>query len=117
MDCWEQVRLAAAGNYQEYPVLGVKQISHLSQASLRLSSVRQSLFAEIQDSVNIIWRVKAKPKRGWLNFLKNRLLSMSLIVSLGFVLIVSLIVNGAIQVLSERLWLFLLSLCWLACGN
>ena len=28
---------------------------------------------------------------------------MSLIVSLGFVLIVSLIVNGAIQVLSERL--------------
>ena len=62
-----------------------------------------SLFAEIQDSVNIIWRVKAKPKRGWLNFLKNRLLSMSLIVSLGFVLIVSLIVNGAIQVLSERL--------------
>lgn len=62
-----------------------------------------SLFAEIQDSVNIIWRVKAKPKRGWLNFLKNRLLSMSLIVSLGFVLVVSLILNGAIQVLSEQL--------------
>lgn len=62
-----------------------------------------SLFAEIQDSVNIIWRVKAKPKRGWLNFLRNRLLSMSLIISLGFVLVVSLIINGIIQILSDKL--------------
>lgn len=34
-----------------------------------------SLFVEIQDSLNVIWRVKAKPKRGWLQFLRNRLLS------------------------------------------
>ncbi len=56
-----------------------------------------TLFIEIQDSLNIIWKLKAKPKRGWVAFLKNRLISSSLIVSLGFLLTVSLLVNGAIQ--------------------
>jgi membrane protein len=62
-----------------------------------------SVFGEIQDSINIIWKVKAKPKRGWLKLLKDRLLSSSLIVALGFLLIVSLIVNGTLLALSE--WL------------
>lgn len=62
-----------------------------------------SVFAEIQDSINIIWRVKAKPKRGWLKILKDRMLSSSLIVGLGFLLIVSLVVNGAIKALNDRL--------------
>ncbi|MGC4040746.1 MAG: YihY/virulence factor BrkB family protein [Flavobacterium sp.] len=62
-----------------------------------------SVFGEIQDSINIIWRVKAKPKRGWLKLLKDRLLSSSLIVGLGFLLIVSLMVNGALMALSD--WL------------
>ena len=62
---------------------------------------------QIQDSLNMIWRVKAKPKRGWLNFLKNRLLSASLIVSLGFLLVVSLIINGTILALSESLTRYL----------
>lgn len=62
-----------------------------------------SVFGEIQDSINIIWKVKAKPKRGWLKLIKDRLLSSSLIVGLGFLLIVSLIVNGALMALSE--WL------------
>jgi membrane protein len=66
-----------------------------------------SLFVEIQDSLNMIWRVKAKPKRGWLNFLKNRLLSASLIISLGFLLVVSLIVSGTVLALSESLTKYL----------
>jgi membrane protein len=62
-----------------------------------------SVFGEIQDSINIIWKVKAKPKRGWLKLIQDRLLSSSLIVGLGFLLIVSLLVNGALLALSE--WL------------
>jgi membrane protein len=62
-----------------------------------------SVFIEIQDSLNMIWRVKAKPKKGWLAFLKNRLLSSSLIISLGFLMIVTLVVNGAIEALFEIL--------------
>jgi len=62
-----------------------------------------SMFVEIQDSLNIIWRVKAKPKKGWLKLLQNRFLSFSLIISLGFLLLVSLILNIAINALSTRL--------------
>lgn len=62
-----------------------------------------TVFAEIQDSINMIWRVKAKPKRGWLKLLKDRLLSSSLIIGLGFLLIVSLVVNGALQALNDIL--------------
>jgi len=59
-----------------------------------------SVFGEIQDSINLIWKVKAKPKRGWVKLLKDRLLSSSLIVGLGFLLIVSLMINGALVALS-----------------
>ena len=60
-----------------------------------------SIFIEIQDSLNMIWKLKAKPKKGWLAFIKNRLLSSSLIISLGFLMIVTLVVNGAIAALMD----------------
>jgi membrane protein len=62
-----------------------------------------SMFVEIQDSLNIIWRVKAKPKKGWLKLLQNRFLSFSLIASLGFLLLVSLLVNIVITALSNKI--------------
>lgn len=60
-----------------------------------------SVFIEIQDSLNMIWKLKAKPKKGWLAFLRNRLLSSSLIISLGFLMVVTMIVNGAIEALMD----------------
>ncbi|HEX3387222.1 MAG TPA: YihY/virulence factor BrkB family protein [Mucilaginibacter sp.] len=66
-----------------------------------------SMFVEIQDSLNIIWRVKSKPKRGWLKWLQNRFLSFSLIIGLGFLLLVSLVINIAINAVSDRLEHFL----------
>src|SRR5205809_228467 len=33
------------------------------------------IFTEIQGSINFIWSVKAKPKKGWLKYLINRALS------------------------------------------
>lgn len=61
------------------------------------------VFAEIQDSINDIWGLKAKPKKSWVKMLVDRILSFSVVVSLGFVLLVSLIVNGIIEALMERL--------------
>src|ERR1700744_3784515 len=66
-----------------------------------------SIFVEIQDSLNIIWRVKAKPKKGWLKLIQNRFLSFSLIVSLGFLLLASLIINFLMDALSKKLLHFL----------
>lgn len=64
-----------------------------------------SVFAEIQDSINKIWRLKAKPKKGkgFLKMVIDRLLSFSIIVSLGFILLVSLIINGAMDLLINQI--------------
>lgn len=64
------------------------------------------VFTEMQDSINYIWSVKAKPKKGWLKFLINRLLSFSLIVGMGFVLLVSLIISAVLNILSGKLEVF-----------
>ncbi len=62
-----------------------------------------TIFAEIQDSINTIWRLKVKTDRGWLIMLKNRLLSFSLVVGLGFLLLVSLIINTIVEGLMDKL--------------
>jgi len=62
-----------------------------------------TVFAEIQDSVNIIWNLKPKPKKGWLKMIFNRLISFSVVIGLGFILLVSLIINGLIEGFMDRL--------------
>ena len=63
------------------------------------------VFGEIQDSINRLWKLKAKPRkgRGLFRFIINRLLSFSMIISLGFILLVSLIINGAMDLLVNHL--------------
>ena len=61
------------------------------------------VFAEIQDSINFIWGIQAKPKRGLIRYVYNRLMSFSMIGSVGFLLLVGLIVNSLVDVLSNRL--------------
>ncbi|MFX1703266.1 YihY/virulence factor BrkB family protein [Chitinophaga sp. CC14] len=66
------------------------------------------VFAEIQDSINFIWRLKSKPKKnGLLRMILNRLLSFSLVVSLGFILLVSLAINGLVELFSALVVSFL----------
>lgn len=62
-----------------------------------------TVFADIQDSINMIWGLKPKPKRGWLKMLQNRFLSFSVIISLGFLLLVSLAVTAVLDGFSNRL--------------
>ncbi|WP_018612417.1 YihY/virulence factor BrkB family protein [Segetibacter koreensis] len=62
-----------------------------------------TVFAEIQDSINMIWGLKPKPKRGWLKMIQNRFLSFSVIASLGFLLLVSLGITAIIDGFSDSL--------------
>jgi membrane protein len=62
-----------------------------------------AIFIEIQDSINLIWKVKAVPKRGWKKLITNRLLSFSLIASLGFLLLVSLVINSVVVGIGNKL--------------
>jgi membrane protein len=61
------------------------------------------IFTEIQDSMNFILSIKAKPKKGWLKLIINRLISFSLIVSIGFLMLVTLMLNTIVDVLQDHL--------------
>lgn len=64
-----------------------------------------SVFSEIQDSINYIWKLKSKPRKGKgiLKMVFNRLLSFSIVVSIGFLLLVSLTINGLMDAISNKL--------------
>ena len=62
-----------------------------------------SVFAEMQESIDMIWDVKPKPKKSWLKYLQNRFLSISVVIGLGFLLLVSLAVSSLIEGLSDHL--------------
>ena len=58
-----------------------------------------TVFATLQNSINAIWGIRPKPERGLLKFLVNRLLSLAMIASLGFLVIVSLVTDTLIALL------------------
>ena len=61
------------------------------------------VFSEMQDSINTIWGVKPKPKKGWVAFLKTRFLSFSVIIGLGFLLLVSLFISALVETFGNHL--------------
>ncbi len=61
------------------------------------------MFGEIQDSINSIWGLQTKPKKGIIKMLFNRLTSFSMIVVLGFILLVSLVLNALLEGLIHKL--------------
>lgn len=98
--------LGAEAALQVQEIIKNMELSGQTTFSLVVSGIiliigATTIFVDIQDSINSIWRVKAKPKRGWVKLIKDRLLSSSIIVGLGFLLIVTLIVNGALAALGD----------------
>jgi len=61
------------------------------------------IFVEIQDSLNKIWGLRTKTRKVWWKLIIDRVISFSLILSLGFVLTVSLILNALVAALSSKL--------------
>jgi len=61
------------------------------------------VFVEMQDSLNMIFNVKPKPRRGWVKLLTDRALSFSIVLILGFLLVVSLLLNVIISFVSTTL--------------
>ncbi|THF62092.1 YihY/virulence factor BrkB family protein [Pseudothauera rhizosphaerae] len=59
-----------------------------------------TVFAQMQNSLNAIWGVAPKPTRSSiLIYLKGRLLSLTVVLAIGFVLLVSLLLNVAVRAL------------------
>lgn len=72
-----------------------------------------SAFAELKGSLDEIWQAPVPQGAGWQQLLRARLLSFSLVLVLGFMLLVSLIVNAALAVI-DRFWGQLWTQSWFA---
>lgn len=63
-----------------------------------------TVFGELQDALDRIWRVPARCQtNGWIALLRARLLSFGMILAIGFLLMVSLVLSAVLATL-ERWW-------------
>lgn len=60
-----------------------------------------SIFGEIQDSINKIWGLKIKQRKVWWKLILTRLLSFSLIISIGVIMMVSVLLNAVVAALGK----------------
>jgi membrane protein len=58
------------------------------------------VFGQLQDALNTIWEVQPKPA-GLVGSLKRRLVPMSMVLGIGFLLLVSLVLSAALSALSH----------------
>lgn len=61
------------------------------------------VFAQLQEALNVIWEVKAKPKQGIWGFIRKRTLSFSVVLGIGFLLLVSLVISAVLSALNNYL--------------
>jgi membrane protein len=61
-----------------------------------------TVFVQLQSSLNRIWKVDERPQTGalWV-FVKERLLSLAMVLAIGFLLLVSLVISAAVAAFGE----------------
>jgi membrane protein len=62
-----------------------------------------AVFGELQSALNVIWKAPAGGSHGVWHLLKSRLLSLSVILVIGFLLLVSLVISTALAAFSDYL--------------
>jgi len=60
------------------------------------------VFGQLQDALNTIWGVKAKPSRGIWGFVRNRFLSFAMVAGISFLLLVSLAIEALLKAFSHH---------------
>ena len=55
-----------------------------------------TIFGEVQDSLNKMWGLKIKTKKVWWKLILSRLISFSLIITIGVIMSISLILNAVV---------------------
>jgi membrane protein len=98
-------------------IMGVETAKQIKDMIISVSNTNKSLlatiiglvvvlvgatgvFVELQKAVNIIWEVKVKTNKAIFSLIRTRLFSFGLIVSIGFLLLISLIITTILSALS-----------------
>lgn len=53
-----------------------------------------SVFISLQLAINKIWDIEAKPEKAFLKYIINRLISLAMVVGIGFIMMVALVVES-----------------------
>ena len=67
----EMIKNAAISGRSTFSTIG---------SAVMLLILATGVFVEIQESINYIWHLKTKPKKGFMKLIANRLLSFSMVV-------------------------------------
>jgi membrane protein len=94
----QAIKVILAGSQQQHNGI----VAGIVSAVLVLVSAT-SAFAELKDSLDELWEVPPSAKSGIWNFVRERFLSIGLILVLAFMLLVSLAVSAALAALGN-LW-------------
>jgi membrane protein len=65
------------------------------------------VFSELQDSLKTIWGVQPKPGSSLKNLFRTRMLSFSVVLGTGFLLLVSLVISAALSAFGKYLNLYI----------
>jgi membrane protein len=73
------------------------------------------VFAQLQDSLNGIWRAKSPTTNGVLDWIRVRFLSFSMVLGIGFLLLISLVLSAALAALGQLVGEFIPG--WVVLGH
>ena len=89
--------LMALNNISQPKIRGMASLISIAVLILGASGI----FAQLQDALNTVWKVKPQPGQGILVFLRKRLTSFLMVLAIGFLLILSLILSAVVATLSK----------------
>ena len=89
--------MMALNNMTEPRIRGMASLISIGVLLLGASGI----FAQLQDALNTVWKVKPQPGQGILLFIRKRISSFFMVLAIGFILILSLMLSAVVSTLSK----------------
>jgi membrane protein len=62
------------------------------------------VFGQLKDALNTVWNIEEKKSSGIMTMLEKRFLSFTMVLGVGFLLLVSLVIDAALAAFAKALW-------------
>lgn len=89
--------LMALNNMNQPKIKGVASLISIGVLLIGASG----FFAQLQDALNTVWKVKPQPGQGISIFIRKRISSFLMVLAMGFLLILSLVLSAVVGALSK----------------
>ena len=89
--------LQALNNISQPKIRGFASLISIAVLIIGASGI----FAQLQDALNTVWKVKPQPGQGVMPFLRKRLSSFLMVLAIGVLLILSLVLSAVVATVSR----------------